>query len=99
MSYPSKASQIEALTKTIHLNFDCPEEFAKSMAEFLFEEGYRKVIEGKWIKDKTQERDDGETYDYCCSICGFGAIPDSCGNCSVFTKYCHGCGAVMSTGD
>ena len=68
-------------------------------ARMILNAGYRKVEEAKWTKDPAQVRDDGEIYDYCCSKCGFGAIADSYGNCTVFTKYCHGCGAVMSIGD
>ena len=53
-----KDQQIEALTNTLLFNYDMPEEFAKGLAEFLYDEGCRVVPEGKW------------NYDGTCSICG-----------------------------
>ena len=41
----TKDQHIEALTKTLTLNYDMPEEFAKGLAEFLYDEGYRKLEE------------------------------------------------------
>lgn len=34
---------IKDLTLTLHLNFDLPKEFASGIAEFLYDEDYRKV--------------------------------------------------------
>lgn len=68
-------NQIKELTNTIHLNYDCSLEFSKGLAEFLFDEGYRKVLEGKWIKTKEWYFDEyaQSSYQrdrYKCSVCG-----------------------------
>jgi hypothetical protein len=41
----NKEKQIEEMAKLLHLNYDMPYEFSKGLAEFLFDEGYRKASE------------------------------------------------------
>jgi hypothetical protein len=41
----NREKQIEEMAKLLHLNYDMPYEFSKGLAEFLFDEGYRKVSE------------------------------------------------------
>lgn len=53
------------------------------------------VKQGMWIKDETEKRDDGEIYDYCCSLCKSPAAEGSYGNHDVLTPYCSHCGAKM----
>lgn len=53
------------------------------------------VRQGMWIKDETKKRDDGEIYDYCCSLCKSPAAEGSYGNHDVLTPYCSHCGAKM----
>lgn len=55
----------------------------------------KEVKHGKWIKDVTKRRDDGEIYDYCCSECQGEAYEGSYGNNDVFSDYCHHCGTKM----
>ena len=43
-----REKQIEEMAQLIYLNYDCPLEFAEGMAEFLYDEGYRK-LEGEWV--------------------------------------------------
>ena len=81
----SKEEHVEALTKTLSLNYDMPEEFAKGVAEFLYEEGYRKQVEGRWIKIRLSS--------IVCSSCGYTAWDYH------VTNYCPRCGAQMSKED
>ena len=82
----SKEDHIETLTKTLHLNYDVPEEFAKDLAEFLYEEGYRKLVEAKWIKLRMAS--------IVCSSCGYmHNHPNS------RSEFCPKCGAQMSKED
>ena len=53
------------------------------------------VRHGEWIKDETEKRDDGEIYDYCCSLCKSPATEGSYDNHDVLTSYCPNCGAKM----
>lgn len=48
----NKEQQIHELTRTMLLNYDCPEDYAKDLAEFLYDEGYRKIEESKEDKAK-----------------------------------------------
>lgn len=59
----------------------------------------QEVKHGKWIKDKTQKRDDGEIYDYCCSECCESAGKDDYGNHAILSAYCPHCGAKMDGKD
>ena len=43
----TKEQEIHELTRTMLLNYDCPEDYAKDLAEFLYDEGYRKIDESK----------------------------------------------------
>ena len=58
----------------------------------------QEVRHGKWIKDKSKRREDGEIYDYCCSLCNREAEKDYYNNCAVFTNFCPHCGAKMDGG-
>jgi hypothetical protein len=48
----TKEQQIHELTRTMLLNYDCTEDYAKDLAEFLYDEGYRKIEESKEYKAK-----------------------------------------------
>lgn len=48
----NKEQQIQELTRTMLLNYDCTEDYAKDVAEFLYDEGYRKIDESKEDKAK-----------------------------------------------
>lgn len=86
-------NHIEELTDTIHLNYDCSLEFAKGLAEFLFDESYRKVVEGKWVSASNKP---GTNIGMKCSICGarIKNSEHSNGN----HRFCHKCGARMTNG-
>ena len=88
-----KDQQIEALTNTLTLNYDMPEEFAKGLAEFLYDEGYRKALEGKWIFHNWA----GQDY-YRCSCCGHDyQLHPMWTNYDVerFIHFCSACGAKI----
>lgn len=53
------------------------------------------VRHGKWVKDKSKKRDDGEIYDYCCSRCCGLAGKNDYNNYSILSAYCPHCGAKM----
>lgn len=82
--------QIKALTNTLTSNYDMPEEFAKGLAEFLYDEGYHRVPEGEWVFKEYGENSFGNlTRIYECSLCGRTI------ECSMEADevYCH-CGAM-----
>ena len=56
---------------------------------------YKKARQGTWIQDESERRDDGQIYDYCCSLCRSPAAEGSYGNHDVLTPYCSQCGAEM----
>ena len=74
--------RIEALTNTLTSNYDMPEEFAKGLAEFLYDEGYRLVSEAtrtlhvgsKHICSNCGELASMENY---CSRCGAKVIKEN----------------------
>jgi len=53
------------------------------------------VRHGKWVKDKSKMRGDGEIYDYCCSRCCGLAGKNDYNNYSILSAYCPHCGAKM----
>ena len=55
----------------------------------------QEVKHGKWIKDERERRDDGEIYDYCCSLCKGQAVKGEYNNNDLFTDFCPHCGAKM----
>ena len=55
----------------------------------------QEVKHGKWIKDVRKQRDDGEIYDYCCSLCRGAASKGEYGNYDIFTDFCPHCGTKM----
>lgn len=59
----------------------------------------KEVKHGKWIKDTTQIRGDGEIYDYCCSVCENPALPGPYNNNDNLTCFCPRCGADMNSED
>ena len=67
----------------------------KSIIDDIPAADVEEVRHGKWIKDATKRRGDGEIYDYCCSECQGEAYEGSYGNNDVFSAYCHHCGAKM----
>ena len=80
----TRDTQIEEFARTIYLNYDMPEEFARGLAEFLYDEDYRKISRGKWILNHG-------IIDYCtCSHCG-SMISQS----QLNRFYCPRCGTMM----
>ena len=77
----TKDQQIKALTDTLLFNYDMPEEFAKGLAEFLFDEGY-----GKLITELTAIRTLHVGSKFRCS---------NCGRLTYMENYCSGCGAKV----
>ena len=53
------------------------------------------VRHGEWEKDPIAIRDDGEIYDYRCSVCTAKAHKGEYGNYDYITDYCPNCGAKM----
>ena len=86
----TRDQQIEALTSTLLFNYDMPEEFAKSLAEFLYEEGYRKQVEGNWIPAEDFHNDF-----YKCSNCDNHVHRDLIHH----IKFCMDCGVRMTRKD
>ena len=78
----NKDQHIEALTDTLILNYDMPEEFAKGLAEFLYDEGYQRVPEAtrtmhvgsRHICSNCGELASMENY---CSRCGAKVIKEN----------------------
>ena len=78
----TRNDQIKALTDTLLFNYDMPEEFAKGLAEFLYDEGYRKLEEtrrtmhvgSKHICSNCGELASMENY---CSRCGAKVIKEN----------------------
>lgn len=84
----SKEKQIEEIRKDIFAAF-CGyakwEEDWKSLAEAVYNAGYRKQSEGEWIKDEQSKFE----HRYHCSVCNFYLI-------GAPTKHCEDCGAKMT---
>ena len=80
----SKEDQIKELTNKLLFNYDMPNEFAEGLAEFLYDEDYRKKVKGKWILNH------GIIDYYTCSHCG-SMISQS----QLNRFYCPRCGAKM----
>lgn len=55
----------------------------------------KEVKQGKWELDPMLMRQDGDSYDYCCSICKGEAHTGEYGNNDVLADFCHHCGADM----
>ena len=81
MTTDKQIEHIDELAKTLYLNYDMPIPFAKSVAEFLYEEGYRELRQGKWL--------DLDPIKWECSICHYKV--ERWNN----TPYCPSCGAKM----
>lgn len=77
----TKDQQIEALTNTLLLNYDMPEEFVKSLADFLYDEGYRSERFSTWVYDEYLDT-------IVCCACNEKARGS-------FSSYCPHCGARM----
>lgn len=74
------------LTSAIHAQVSC--DYCK-IAEFLYEQGYRKQSEGEWVEKYqilSYVEDDVDVY-YECSVCGCNSHGQS--------PYCPNCGAKM----
>ncbi len=82
--------QVKELFDTLCFNYDFPEEFAKGLAEFLYEEDYRKLKLGKWISASAKP---GVQIGMKCSLCGARIKYSEFFNGN--HKYCHKCGAKM----
>lgn len=86
--------QLKELFDTLCFNYDFPEEFAKGLAEFLYEEDYRKLKRGKWGFKKWA----GQEY-YKCSCCSKDyPLPPTwtAYDINKYLKYCSACGAKMT---
>ena len=83
----TKDQQIKALTDTLLFNYDMSEEFAKGLAEFLYNEGYRMAVKGTWIPA-------GDFHDdfVNCTNCGQGYHREV----AATVKFCTSCGAEMT---
>ena len=69
-----KDQQIKDLTNTLLFNYDMSEEFAKGLAEFLYDEGYRKLEE--------TQRTIHVGSKYICSNCGkLASMENYCSRC------------------
>ena len=86
----NKESHIAALTSTLLCNYDMPEEFAKGLAEFLYDEGYRMEAEGNW-----KPAGDFHNDFYKCSNCDAHVHHDLIHS----IKFCVNCGAHMTRSD
>lgn len=85
-----KEQHVEAFNNTLLSNYDMPEEFTKDLAEFLYDEGYRKLIEGEWIPAGDFHNDF-----YKCSNCDNDVHRDLIHH----IKFCMDCGAHMTRRD
>ena len=65
----TRNDQIEALTKTLTLNYDMSEEFARGLSEFLYDEGCRIVPEGKWLVPEAEWIIESSTSIRCSNCC------------------------------
>lgn len=77
----TKDQQTKALTDTLLFNYDMPEEFAKGLAEFLYDEGY-----GKLSNELTATRTLHVGSKFKCS---------NCGELASMENYCSRCGAKV----
>ena len=64
-------------------------DYEESIADSILSAGYRKQIEGEWVKHELWE------HDYICSVCGKYAPEDDYHDCCIRTDYCPNCGARM----
>ncbi len=92
----SKEKQIEEMAMAIYENTDIScVETADEIAEALYNAGYRKQSEGKWISELVKKCDwKGKERDYfqanSCSLCHEPAHKR--------TSFCSNCGAKMKGG-
>ena len=95
----------EALLKDLKNNADYKRECRyeqnidiESLMNYLNKIPAADVVEvrhGEWEKDPIAIRDDGEIYDYRCSVCTARAHKGEYGNYDYITDYCPNCGAKM----
>lgn len=78
----NRDQQIEAFTNTLTANYDMPEEFANGLAEFLYDEDYRKIFEASWLV----ESEDSVRCSCCCFNRSSIKIP---------LDFCPRCGAKI----
>lgn len=89
-----KKKQIEEMVTALHqglkpLRETCDTE---TIAEILYDAGYRKPVEGEWLEcTEYNELEDCEDEFYQCSVCGL------CTPCA--PNFCMDCGAKMSGGN
>lgn len=74
-------NQTKELFDTLCFNYDFPEEFATGLAEFLYEEGYKKQTVGTWEYYTPTMME--------CSACKRHVPRHQ-------YKYCPHCGSIMS---
>ena len=94
MTTDKQIELIDELAKTLYLNYDMPIPFAKDVAEFLYEEGYRELKQGKWLNEDFPEKKATQTDVAICSICKDYAHKAEHGY-SILSKFCPNCGTMM----
>lgn len=89
----NKKRQIDGMANVLYHNdrLECEIVDAVEIANALYEAGYRKPKEGKWVFDFSL---DGSNF-YKCSVCGRQEILLAKENVSEWFPYCH-CGAKMT---
>lgn len=101
----SKEKQIEEILKIINkpcfeilneagvIDRECPfpYECAECTARNIYNAGYRKQSEGKWIEKKRYYSSGKILYHYQCSLCGIHLATQA--------NYCPVCGAKMKGGE
>ena len=102
----SKEKQIEEMAKIIHgyCEAPCPNDgcdncFEYSQANRLYNAGYRKQSEGKWIERHAYDRNWDSFYNLTCPECGalFRDITKS--EISSRYKFCSVCGVKLKGGE
>lgn len=91
----SEEKQIEEMAKVIEqrCNRDCIPSCDECIAQTLYNAGYRKQSEGKWIEHPHYNYEGGYSgANYECSNCHFD-------DCYEETPYCPNCGAKMKGGE
>jgi rubrerythrin len=85
--------QIEEMTKDLLRAYAINKLYTEDVAEYLYNEGYRKQSEGEWVtSDIPQEK-------YVCSVCGGACWYYDYQGEVAKSRYCPNCGAKMKGGE
>lgn len=102
----SREKQIEEMTKDLFSAYAINKLYTEDVAEYLYNAGYRKQIEGEWLVDAwDNEKEEWVTIPYnkhlhadaFCSLCKEHALLDG-KEYGVASNYCPKCGAKMKGG-